>query len=261
MAEIQERTLLDRIPAVATATTALVAAFSIIYDLSYFLMIDIRLFSLLTIQDHITSFLSSVPAFLFTLLGAYGNATITRVRHPKDTEDNPNYVAIGTTPENTIYLLRYNWYAFFIILVLYVFMLVANTYLSAMYVIVASFVIIHQILYFLFRYVYRTLSVRVRSILYYGLFLLTSAICIGLANGSQDLQKEGPFKVILKENAELNGVTLLRSGSIAVLTRIPAEQKIMVIPWDTISRIERGRYQSPKSFICRWTGYMCREFD
>jgi hypothetical protein len=67
------RSLLTELPTLITLATVLLACFSIIYDWSYFLLIDSRLFSFLTISDHITTFVSSIPHFLLLAVVGYYN--------------------------------------------------------------------------------------------------------------------------------------------------------------------------------------------
>jgi hypothetical protein len=229
-----------QLPTLVTLATALLGCLSVLYDWAYFATLDSSFFGMLSVSDHLTSFLSTFPIFVIALVVMFFSTAGFYIPHAKA-------IPLG------MFTLRMPAFAWGVI--------VLSTVLTAMLIVFLPNQPLYYIIGPLSLLWWRYLNDRLESIkvkfsdsyilsFYILPFLILFSISFGYLVASVDLSRTGFTHTVTTGKGTETGF-VLRTGTFGIVFRNSSRNTLAVIPWGDISRIERDRASLKLSFACR----------
>jgi hypothetical protein len=249
-------TILSHLPTVLTFSTTLLVCFSVAYDAAYFWTLDAHLFTLLTISDHIASFIESLPIFAISVFSVVGLNLIEN-SFPHSKLFKPDSYPIASLLGWTIFLPWNKWQVFAILAVL---ILVVWVFVGAGFLFFLALPIMmlwQNLCAYSLPKMQPEIPYSLRSTIYFVPLLLFVALVAGYQTASYQVNdRQGAYMIITADFDTIWNANILRYGSFGVILRETAQEKIVVVPWSQIVSIQ-NRSPYDKTVACRVISALC----
>jgi len=250
--------MLERIGQMIALVTATCIGFSVLFDWGYFQAIDARMFSSMTLSDHIAAAMERIPNLFFIVAIA-----LVVSLHPGDetkwSEDRKKrhmvLFQIGDREFGPVVLTPtwlWIWTGVFGVLML----------LSAF---AASNLVFLLCMFWWARLCFPVVQ-RLRNwglnwlppFVFFGPVYAVMAITWGSGAAVADLSKGiGDYTIVLESGDQISGVLVLRTSEHGLYLRDPHAEANLILNWSSVREVRRAgieRTSLVRDYVCRWTG-------
>jgi hypothetical protein len=246
--------MLEKLGKLITVGTPVLIAFSIIYDWSYFRVIDQRLFSAMSVSDHIASAMEVVPFFVIVV-----TPTIIFAFHFGARKERKGDLASGSIlplAEKG----KYKWGlyvppagALWLLTLFLILLIVAQGSLMAG-VCTILFIWWHRLCLPIFGSLEKVGFSLPRAVVFAGPAVLVSALLWGNVEAYWDLSGTPSYELVLEGDSLLEQLTVLRSSDKVLLVFDARNHNVRSISWSAIKELRNTAQVNANrgSLLCDW---------
>lgn len=264
--------LLDNAPNMLAVIGAITVAFSVLSDVAYFSQVDMRLFSVLNMSDHLGSIVVWVPFGAASVgLGVYmawltegtkfGEWISKRAEQKRQERFQNDAEKIRQYLHAKLDVSELKWAIGALILTFAAYasgghwlVVMTGLYFSAL---LLCFALLHPVAV--------RMVMRGQPSVFVGLFAVLGCAIgvayVGVSEARSQLSETAAdHKVVLNDTeSKVLDVVLMRSVSQGVLIRDASKGEVSLVPWQSIREISRKQTAAQPAPVCRWFGWCWNE--